>query len=509
MFEARLPTRKRHYFFIRRGYIKKGGEFLFQKYLTMNQPPPAFLESSPHFYGFWNSVFEVTIHEPKKDADIPEALVVDLWQTQHFDANSLLTFQGHSIEIISTGEPNINSGPDFLGARVRMDGVLLTGDVEIHTSSGKWEVHRHHFDPRYNSVILHVSLFPDLRSGRLYREDGTALPELILFPLLTRTLRHLAYEFRRRAPGTLACAGNWSDVPTSILMPMVNKLAKERISDKKKRFSQAFMARPDLEELLHESIFAALGYARNTWTMGSLANRLPLKITRQFEDTTDLEALHLGTAGLIPTTDKMNDSDPKTASYITELRNRYIQFAREFNIQKMEPSSWQFFRLRPANFPPLRIAQGVSLLQSLFHQDVMELILDALQSEKPIEQLHLLLRASASSFWSDHVRLEKRSKPRSSIIGRQRSQIIIVNTVIPALLLHADMSNNPDLSNLLFTIIDNLPATSDEITRMFSRLGFSPQNAFVAQGAHQLYRTRCSKGRCLYCPVGRYILDRS
>lgn len=477
----------------------------------MPRPDPA--DPDPRFYGADEKVFEVTLHEPGRGAllRIPEALIHDLWAARRFDTTTLATTEGAPVVVLDPGTRNTDRGADFSGARLRIGETEWAGDVEIHPTSGGWFDHRHHEDPVYDRVVLHVALYADVWTGALHRTDGTAIPEVLLYPLLDAPLRQLLYQFYTRPTGTLLCADGWPRVPASLRDLWIRTLALERLRARRARLAEAFLQTPDLESLLHERLFAALGYAKNDAPMTTLAQRLPLDLVRQFDDVRDLEALHLGVAGLLPTPADLLDSDRATADYVMALRDRFERLQLHLEIPVMERTAWRFFRLRPANFPPLRIAQAVALLRAggLLHRDPLGILLQAMRTEDREEALRASLRAVPGPFWETHVRLEKSTKPRRPTLGRARRDALLANAVVPVLLLHAEQTGDSALETALFDVLRALPAAHDEVTRRFEALGTRPRDAFTAQGLQQLYRTRCAEARCLSCRIGQQLLGGS
>lgn len=465
------------------------------------QPPP-------QFYGAQDAVFEVTVHEPEHGRRVPEALVHDLWQARRFAA-ALATTDGRPLAVLDPGQPNTDQGPDFRDARLRIGETLWAGDVEIHTTSGQWYAHRHHLDAGYDGVVLHVALYADVWTGSLRRADGTVLPEIVLFPHLEAPVRSLLHEFLTRPAGALACAGGFACVPAAVRDACIEELAAERLRQKMHRLAEAYLGAPDLDALLHERLFAALGYAPNADAMATLARRLPLAHVRPCADPLDLEALHLGTAGLLPEPAGLLAADRATADYVMDLRERFDRLRLHLDLTPMARTTWKFFRLRPANFPPLRVAQAGALVQTLLRHDPLGRLLRALRAEAPVAALRRLLRATPGAFWQTHVRLEKASKPRHPAIGQARCDDLITNAVVPVLLLHAEQTNDAGLERALYDVLRALPPTTDAVVRRFAKLGSRPRNAFTAQGVHQLYRTRCTEGRCLTCRIGQALLSQS
>ncbi|GIV61592.1 DUF2851 family protein [Rhodocaloribacter litoris] len=449
------------------------------------------------------------LHEPAAARRVPEAFVQDLWATQRFPPGTLKTTAGETVAVLDPGQPNPDGGPDFLGARLRLGGMAWAGDVEVHVTSGGWVEHRHDHDPHYNTVILHVALFSDLWTGRLHRADGTLLPELILLPHLTAPLRTLLHRFHTRPPDALPCADGWPGVPEKIKTTWIHHLARERLAGRRRRLEAAYLVRPDLEALLHERLFAALGYAPNAEPMQALARRLPLSLTRRVRDPLDLEALHFGTAGLLPDPAQLLKADRATADYVMDLRERFdrLRHTLATEVVPMDRTQWRFSRLRPANFPTLRIAQGVALLRTLLHRDPLGILPATLREADPVAALRSLLCVRPGPFWETHVRLDRRTRPRNPALGLSRADGMIVNAVVPVLLLLAEQTGAPPLEAALVELLERLPAEDDRVVRRYAGLGTRPRNALETQGLQQLYRTRCLAGHCLTCPVGRTLIE--
>lgn len=453
-----------------------------------------------YFYGFADSVLEVVLHEPTAQT-VPEALVHDVWQHQRLKKAQLQTVGGVPVTVLDPGRPNTDAGPDFLNAKLRLGSTSWTGAVEIHTSSGIWQDHGHDRDPRYNSTLLHVVLYHDIWTGKLRRADGTLLPELVLYPHLEAPLRRLIHSFYTRAEDRILCSSGWHRVPDAILGPYLDDLAIERMAAKSRKFRPG----PSLESALYEGIFSGLGYAKNTASMRTLARIVPLKAIRSLEDPRDIEAVYFGASGLLPAPSELLDADRDTADYVMDLRDRFERLNYQLTITPMPPTAWRFFRLRPANFPTVRIAQAAALFHppdGLLRSNPMAKVENAARSRRPIPSIRALFAVELNEFWTEHVRLEKRTKKRRTSIGRQRIDALIVNVILPAV-----RACRTDDDETYLRILRKLPATEDEVTRQFSDLGARPSSAADTQAFHQLYRTRCSEARCLTCKIGKALLS--
>ncbi len=471
-------------------------------------PPSPESSPFPLFYGLSEDVFEVLLHEPDPERrDVPEALVQDLWRNQRFDRSGLMTVGGMPIRILDPGRLNTDQGPDFLDVHIEIGSTSWHGAVEVHTTSGIWIDHAHDKDAVYNATLLHVSLYSDIWTGRLSRADGTILPEIVLYPRLEAPLRRLIHAFHTRSTRTLACAAGWKRVPDTVRAPWIRALGIERFEEKKRKMASV----ESLDRRLYEDLFAALGYSKNAEAMRTLAGVVSIERARRLDDPLDLEAVFLGCAGLIPHPAELLDADRVTADYAMELHDRFDRINHRFELEPMPDTAWRFFRLRPANFPPLRIAQAAALFSPVagFLRDnpierARRVLLD---DPHPIRVLRSLFEVQLTTFWRDHVRLDRRSRPHSPSIGTTRVDALLVNALLPVLGVHADRTRDQNLADAVLETASGLPPENDVVTRHFEDLGTQPTNALDAQGLHQLFRTRCAQARCLTCDIGRHLLS--
>ncbi|MFP4228584.1 MAG: DUF2851 family protein [Salinivenus sp.] len=447
------------------------------------------------------------LREPDPEVDVPEALVHDLWLHQRFRTDDLATTDDTPVQVFDPGQPNDDAGPDFANAHVRIGQMEWRGDVEVHLQSQGWFAHDHHTDPRYNRVVLHVTLRTDMWTGGLLRHDESPLPELVLAPHLDTPLRKLLHAFHTRPDGdALPCASRWNEVPAPLKLDWIDALADERLNEKQDRV-ETQSGRP-LERSLHERLFAGLGYSKNDDPMSVLAERLPPDLIRSLPSTRDREALHFGVAGLLPAPGDLLEADRPTADYAMDLRHRYRRLQVRFNIPEMKDTAWTFFRLRPNNFPPLRIAQAVAWYEdgALLSEDPLPRLRNGLQSDAPARALREGLAAEPPPFWRTHYRLTKPAAEHNPTLGTSRRETLLVNAVAPVLLLDANKRGASAQAQAVRRLLQSLSAPSDAVVRRFQDLGTEARSAYEAQGLHQLYREYCVKGRCLDCAIGKHLL---
>jgi hypothetical protein len=464
--------------------------------------------SAPLFYGIDERVVEVTFQEPPPSGHIPESIVQSVWEEMRFRRDGIQATSGEPIVIRSAGLHNRDAGPDFLRAQLSIGGIEWTGDVEIHVSSGQWYEHGHHLDTRYNSVILHVTLQRDMWTGGLKRADGSLIPELVLEPLLEEKVRSLVHRFYGTQKRVIPCAAMWPSVDESIKASTIEAqgIARltTRINPPRKKLSD-----DTIEQLLYERVLESLGYAKNAAPMLDLAKRLPLADVSKLEDEDDLEALFLGTAGLLPSPADLLDADRVTADRAMDLKHRFERLRYRSGIQPMSRESWVFFRLRPTNFPTLRIAQAAALVRegNLFSYAPLAHLRAACLRRNALQALRECLSVELPPFWAAHVRLDRRCRASSTRIGRQRCDTILVNAVLPILHHMARRDSDIPLAEAVVESMRRLPAERNEVTRLFGDLGTAPGNALESQGIYELYSNHCLAARCLRCDIGRAVLS--
>ena len=472
----------------------------------MSNPDPS--PPAHQVYTVGDRQVAVALQEPAPDVEVPEALVHDLWRHQRFDSEELTTTDDKPVRILDPGRPNTDAGPDFQNAHVRIGEMDWRGHVEIHTTSGGWYEHDHNTDPRYDSVVLHVTLHADMWTGGLLRADESTVPEIVLYPRLDTPLRELLHAFHTRTGDEeLPCASRWDEVPEDTKRDWIAHLARERVAAKRDRLAERTDA--SLEEQLHARLFAGLGYSKNDDPMTTLARRLPPSLIRTVDAPRDREALHLGVAGLLPEPKDLLDADRATADYAMDLRDRYRRLQVRFDVPGMESTSWTFFRLRPNNFPPLRIAQAAAWYadEALLAADPLPRLRSALDDDDPAHALRETLSARPPSFWRTHYHLEKSASEHDAGLGPSRRNTLIVNAVVPTLLLDADRRDDTAQAEDALDVLRTLSASRDKVVRRFHDLGTTAQSAFEAQGLHQLYREYCTEGGCLECRIGQHLLN--
>lgn len=450
------------------------------------------------FYGADSQILQLSVYEPDVSPEaLPEALVQALWGKQQFASQPLKTVLGLPLRVFKPGTLNHDTGPDFRDAMLGVGDTLWHGDVEIHRTSQAWYAHQHHLNPRYNSTILHVSLFADASTGTLRRADGSVLPELVLGPYLKKSLRSLLYTHRKSADKGLPCKDLQQSYKGVPLVPWLTTLTENRLRRKKQRIETAFLHTPDLEILLYQLMLAGLGYAKNIGPMLQLAKRLPLALGRTVGDTAARAGLFLGAAGLLSSKycQRFSISRPQMSAY--------SQLLAKHQVVPMPDTAWQFFRLRPTNFPTVRLLQAASLFNSgsLFHRDAIGLLNNIMHAHPPAQWVRVLQKLlkqppAAQPAWAQ----------KTSGMGRARINKLIFNAICPVMLVYAEQAPDPALEKQIYAFMQYMKFEHDRVTRFFSGLALPPDHAGISQGLHELHETYCQRGRCVSCKIGKSLI---
>jgi len=422
---------------------------------------------------------------------IHESFLHFLWRWRRFDAFQLTTTQGQSLEILHPGEHNTHAGPDFFNARVRIDDTLWAGNIEMHLQASEWLAHKHQDDPAYDNVVLHVVLEEDLPIQRA--GDGSRLPCLVLQgripPQVLNTYQRLEHE---RA--WIPCERFFTGTPEIIRLNWLDRVLVERLEQKTAGIADLLKTTENHWELAFYVLLARnFGLKVNIEPFEALARSLPLNVlARHKNNRLQVEALLFGQAGLLG--ENFQEEYPKI------LVREYRHLAHKYGLRPLAASQWKFLRLRPANFPTVRLAQFAALIHQSAH--LFSQVLETVH----LRSLENLFAVQPSEYWFQHYQLDKPSSPRSKTLGRDFVHLLIINTLIPMLFHYGRMKEDPNLQNRALRLLEELPAESNAILDGWDTLGMRARHAYQSQALLHLKTRYCDAKRCLECAVGHFIL---
>jgi hypothetical protein len=422
---------------------------------------------------------------------LTESFLHYLWQFQYFDKKELTSSEGELIGIFHPGTKNTHAGPDFSNAKVTIGALEWRGSVEIHIKASGWNDHRHGDDAAYENVILHVVWEND---KPILRTDGSVMPTIELKNRVDLLLWD-KYKKLFTSPDSIPCAKSWNAVRDIVKLSMLDKTLAQRLETK----ADAVMAllernQGNWEEACYQLMCKNFGFKVNTDPFHQLAQGLPYKILlKHVDQPSQVEALLFGQAGFL---DKVKEDN-----YSKVLIREYKLLAKKYGLEnkQLHQSQWRFLRLRPANFPTVRLAQLAALIQQKRN------LLSTILGLQHYQELYHWLNVEQSDYWKKHYRFAAASA-RVPSLGKASIQNIIINTVVPLLAAYSITHDDQNFMDRAVALMQKIPSEKNTITRQWSDLGYAVKTAFDSQALIELYNSFCQKRRCLECTVGSSLI---
>ena len=411
-----------------------------------------------------------------------------IWEHRLFDRTDLKTVDGEKLEIISTGQPNSNSGPDFFNARIRIGETTWAGNIEIHQKSSHWYQHRHETDAAYDNVILHVVELHD--KPVLIHDHQIPVVEIKYPPAILENFEQLLKSKR-----WIACEDRLPEVDPFVLRFWFSSLMIERLQAKTSSILELLQQnKNNWNETFYQLLARNFGMKINALPFELLAKSLPLSIlSKHKNDLFQIEALLFGQSGLLNETLLGDD-------YYLALRNEYSFLYKKYGLSGIEAHLWKFMRLRPVNFPTIRIAQ----LAMLIHRS-SALFSHILESET-LEELKNLFDVATSEYWETHYRFNKTSGKLKKTFGETAFHNLVINTIVPMLFVYGDQHLDQAMKDRALRLLESLPPESNQIIKKWNELGIDSQSAFETQALIQLKNCYCELKKCLHCQLGAKII---
>lgn len=430
-----------------------------------------------------------------------EQLLHYVWKHRILPLGKLCTTSGQEVEVIDPGLHNHDAGPDFFNAKVRIGGQVWVGNVEIHLRSSDWQRHGHQLDPAYNNVILHVAEVVD---AEVVTQDGKQLPQLCL-PIPEDVSEH--YAELCRTEDYPRC---WRIIPSLSRLTVhswMSALLAERLAERAQRCLDWLKAVDgDWERTLFVALARNFGFGVNGDAFEAWGKALPLHAAAKHrDDLFQLEALFLGTAGLLAL-----EAVPPTArqaaaedSYFLRLQREWAYLKHKFQLpEPMAYERWRYLRLRPQNFPHLRIVQ----LANLYFRGTASFA--ALMKASSREALHTALDAAPSDYWQRHYLFGLESRRSEKHLSPSSRDLIIINTVCPMLFGYGEAHNDPSAQERAVELLEELRPEQNYIIRQWQQCGVEVASAADSQALIQLKRIYCDRKDCLRCRFGFEYLKR-
>ena len=420
-----------------------------------------------------------------------EQLLHYVWKHKIFSLKELKTTTGQQVEVIDTGLANTDAGPVFFNAKLKLDGVLWIGNIEIHERSSDWFKHGHHADAGYNSVILHIASEIDME---ISRSNGERIPQIqLICPEAVRTNYKELLETDSYPP----CYRIIPSLPPFTAHSWMTALQMERFEQKATLLNERLKrCQGNWEDAFFITLARNFGFGLNGDAFETWAHQLPFRaVDKHRNDLFQIEAIFFGQAGIL------EDSDGD--GYYLRLKKEYTYLQHKFGLIPMDASLWRFLRLRPANFPHIRIAQ----LACLYHRAYG--LLSRIMETETLQGVRDILKGGTSEYWLTHYTFGGSSPSRPKTLSNTSLDLLIINTVVTFLYAYGLHKGNRVLCARAGSFLEELKAENNYITRMWEQCGMKASNAADSQALIQLKKEYCDKKKCLYCRIGYEYLKRS
>ena len=414
-----------------------------------------------------------------------ERLLQYIWQFQHFNARNLQTTLGEPLQILSCGSLNTNQGPDFINAKIKIDTTIWAGNIEIHIKSSDWVLHHHSDDNNYRNIILHV----------VWQDD---MVEKLPFPTI-EIQQHVStvllgrYEELMQSALFIPCQHHIQQVSALSFTAWKERLLVERLQQRAVYIEKLLQKNNQhWEETFWWLIARNFGIKINSEAFEKIAQTIPVNILGKHKSQIQqLEALILGQAALL---DKNFEED-----YPNMLRKEYVFLQKKYGLKKAHAPLY-FLRMRPANFPSVRLAQ----LAMMVHQS--QHLFSFIKEAKDIRQVQQLLNVTANDYWHYHYMFDEPGDYKKKTVGAQMILNICINTVIPVLYAYGYLNNKENYTTKALEWMEQLAAEKNSITKGFEQLNVENKSAYDSQALIQLKNEYCNYKQCLLCAVGNQVL---
>jgi hypothetical protein len=492
----------------------------------------------------------------QRASKIHEKFLSEIWKKQNF-TNNLFTKDGQKVEILESGiENNELGGPDFKNARIKIGNLTYFGDVEIDTCHSDWKTHGHSINKKYNKVILHAVLEDDTFQPFVFTQEGRKIQSIGLNNCLCNDLRKSIHEAilseREKRTTKLRCDELNQLMDSNEKLDLLFELGVNRFKLKcskmydrlkeisyvnklqlkepmikytpdenfynKKFTEEDFIDKDIWHQLIYESTFEALGYSKNKDIMFNLAKSVPVNYLKKFANENDLEmiveAVLFNVSGLIPDVTKLPDEE--TIEYTRKLKEIWANLKYKYDGKTFHAAQWHFFKLRPQNFPTVRLAGGCRLVYKLLREDLLSKILKIMKrtgdDKKIISDIRNLLIVKSEGYWQNHYIFDQPAKiPLNYFLGLSRVDEIIVNVLLPSVAVYYEIFGQQEYTERAVKIYSNYYQNTennlvDELSRTLN-LNDAWKRSVLYQGMIELFRNYCSRDRCLECSIGKKVFN--
>lgn len=421
-----------------------------------------------------------------------EDLLQFIWRHKLLKPSPLITKSGNEVKVLKPGDLNVDSGPDFFNAQIKINDLILVGNVEIHLKTSDWLRHYHQHDKSYDNIILHVVYEHDVELDQ-NRQNNVEVLELK--NLIDRhTLE--TYSDLVNTKDKLPCHKQLKDVNELKFVSWMERMTVERLEEKVKRIDHLFLANSgDYTQTFFMLLLRNFGFKVNALPFELIATQLPVHILLKHADNLlQLEALLLGMSGLL--------EESFEEKYIQKLQNEFEHLKTKYELIPLKKELFKFSKMRPANFPNLRLAQVAMLIHthpSLFTQP---------QNHTDYETLVRAMQVGLDGYWKNHYKLDGRELEKDLSFGKTSAENVIINTFAPFFFFYSKKLAKPAYADVAITLLNTCTMEANAKTRLFVAKKVSLVSAADSQAIVNLYDHYCVQRNCLKCGIAAAILNK-
>jgi hypothetical protein len=417
---------------------------------------------------------------------VTERLLQFIWQFQYFNRSELATTSGETVQIIHPGHYNTNQGPDFSNAKIKIGYAIWAGSVELHIRTSDWSKHDHGRDENYRNVILHV----------VWDHDANVvnnIPVLQLKEKVSKLLLH-QYESLMNTARFIPCENCIHSVAGITWMSWKDRLLAERMLRKSKAVEKYLQqSNHHWEETFWWLLARNFGMQINADAFEAMARSIPLNILAKHKNQIhQLEALLLGQIGLLA--ENFEEDYPKL------LKKEYQFYNSKYKLSAINVNVF-FLRMRPGNFPTVRLAQLAMLVHESAH------LFSKIKEASSVKEVKKWFAVTANDYWHYHYRFDEPSSFKKKRLGSAMIANVLINTIAPMLFAYGNCHGEEKYRQKALKWLEEILPETNSITKSFEQLGIENKNAFDSQALIELKNEYCSKKRCLDCAVGNAILN--
>lgn len=421
-----------------------------------------------------------------------ERLLQFIWQMQYFNKSELRTTSGDKLSITYPGQLNSNQGPDFLEAVLSINNTKWAGNIELHMKASDWKLHKHNTDKNYNNVILHVVWEHD---EDIYDNTGKPIPALSLHDKVPKVLLQ-RYEELMYNHKIIPCENSLHTVPEIIWNGWKTRLITERLQNRTNTIER-YLKETNMhwEEVFWWLIAKNFGTPVNSNAFEAIARSVSINIlAKHKEQIHQLEAFLLGQAGLL--NNKFSESYPQM------LQKEYLFYKKKYNFPPIY-ESLHFLRMRPGNFPTIRLAQLAMLINHSTH------LFSQVKSADSVNDITKLLQVTANDYWHYHYRFDEASVYKEKTLGKQMINSILINTIVPIIFAYGHIHKEQAYKSKAISWLESISSENNAIIKKWEQLNIQNANACDSQALIELTKVYCLHKKCLNCSIGASILKRT